>query len=121
MNISLTPETEHLLQMFIILSSVLLIPVVVGLIVIAFKFAFLLHSASEFLAFASNELTPVIQDLRSIADRLENISQKASSGVEDLGNTLTQAGPLLKGGMAKATSGLSSLLAGIGRSFLRSS
>ena len=101
MNISLTPETEHLLQFFIILSSVLIIPVVVGLIVISFKLAFLIHSASDFLAFATHELSPLIQDLRSIADRLENMSERASSGVEDIGNTLNQAGPLLKTGVSK--------------------
>jgi hypothetical protein len=113
----LTAGTEQLLQIFIVLAAVLLIPVAVGLMVVLFKLAFLIHSTSEFLRLASYELAPVIKDLRRLADQLEHMGHKASSSVQELGAGLSQAQPLLKKGFGSISQGASAILSGIGRSF----
>lgn len=114
-------ETEQLLQLFIILSAVLLIPVTVAFIVVLFKLAFLIHSTSEFLTFAANELSPVLKDIRLLATHFEEIGQRASSAVKDIGNVVSQTTPLVKQGANKLVNNILSVLSGINRSFERSS
>ncbi len=117
---SFTPGTEHLLQVFIILCGVLFIPVAIGLLVVLFKLAFLLHSASELLTFVSCELTPLVKELRSTVDHIENIGQKASSGVRDIENGIESVKPVVQSGFHNLKVVTSALVSGISRSFERS-
>lgn len=113
------PATEQLLQLFIIVSGVLLVPVVVGLLLVLFKLAFLLHSTQQLLTVASYEMAPLVKQLRLVVDHLEDIGQRTSSGVQEIGNSIHQAGPLLKRGMGQVRLGASALLTGLSRSFQR--
>jgi hypothetical protein len=114
---NLAPGTEYLLQIFIILSGVLLIPLVVSLIVVIFKLAFLVHSASDFLAFASSELTPILRELRSTADHVESISQKAALRVQDINNSIESARPTVEKSIQKTKSFTKAVFTGVLRSF----
>ncbi len=116
---TLAPGTEHLLQLLILTSIVLLIPVFVGVTVVLFKLAFLIHSTSDFVNFASNELTPVVKELRLTVDHLETMGHRASSGMQDMGQTLQSVRPLVKTGVARTKTFASALISGLKRSFDR--
>jgi len=111
---TLSPETEHLLQQFIFLSGILLIPVAIALLVVLFKAAFLIHSTSDFVRVASNELTPLMQDLRLMVANLEQAGQSASSGIHSFGDSIHSLGPALKQGLDKARVGVAALLSNLG-------
>ncbi len=119
--LALTPGTEHLLQILIILSAVLLIPVAVGLIIVLFKVAFLVHSTSEFVRVAIYELMPVVKELRLMVANLETMTDKAAAGMQELGNALHNTSPILKRGVAQVKSGTNALISGIARSFGKAS
>jgi hypothetical protein len=114
-----TPGTEQLLQGLIILSGLLMIPVIVGVMVVLFQLAFLIHSTSEFLTFASYELGPMVKDIRQMVGHLEEIGERTSSGVQELGNNLQHAAPILQRGLSRFKIGTSALISGITRSFGR--
>lgn len=116
---NLTTGTEQLLQVFIVLAGILLIPVVIGLVVVLFKLAFLIHSTSEFLRMASYELTPLVKELRLIVNHLEHIGKQASTGVQEVSNTLHHTGPALKKGLGQLKVGIGAIFSGISRSFER--
>lgn len=118
---TLSTETEQLLQWFIIIAGVLLIPVFIGISILLFKASFLLHSTSEFVRLASYELTPILKDLGRLSSNLGNISHKASSGVQELGSGIHHITPLVKKGLEKVKLGTSAVASGISRSFERSS
>lgn len=116
-----TPGTEQLLQVFIVLAAVLLIPVAVGFLLVLFKLAFLLHSVQEFVRIATYELTPLIKELRLIVDHLEDLGHKAAVSVQEIREGIHHAGPLLRKGIDQVRAGTSALVSGISRSFERSS
>lgn len=118
---TLTPETEHLLQIFILFAGILLVPVMVGVLVVLFKLAFLIHSSSEFLAAASSELSPLIKELRLMVGHLEDIGKQASSGMQGLGNSLSYTRPIVTGGLRRLRLGASAVVSGISRSFGKTS
>jgi len=112
---TLSPETEHLLQQFIFLSGILLIPVAIALLVVLFKAAFLIHSTSDLVRTASTELTPMMQDLRTMIANLEQAGQSASSGIHSFGDGIQSLGPVLMQGLDKARAGVATLLSSLGR------
>ncbi len=113
----LTAGTEQLLQILIIISMVLLVPVAVGLVVVLFKLAFLIHSAQDFMRFATGELAPMMKEARNLLIHLETIGHQASTGMLELGNALHQAAPAMRKGAEQVSAGAKSLLSGINRSF----
>lgn len=117
---TLTPETEQLLQWFIILSGILIIPVVVAALVVMFKLAFLIHSTSEFLTVARYELFPLIKEIRLTVDHVEDISQRASAGMKELSQGISQLRPLVSDGADRFKVGFEALVSGIKRSFRQS-
>ncbi len=113
----LSPGTEQLLQIFIGIAALLLIPVAVSLVVVLFKLAFLMHAVQELVRMVSYELVPLLKDVRSLANKLEVIGRSASNSVQGLGSTLQQIGPLLKEGIARLRTSISASVSGLGRSF----
>jgi hypothetical protein len=114
---TLSAGTEQLLQWLIIIAGVLLIPVGLGIIVVLFKLAFLIHSASDFLAFATYELSPVIKEIRKTVDHIGTIGERASVGAYEVSQGIKNTGPLVKSGLSKLKVGTWALVSGIGRSF----
>lgn len=116
-----TLESSQFVQGLYLLILVLAVPIAVGLLVVLFQLAFLLHSVTDFVRFVTYELTPVVKDIRALADSASRIGLKASAGVKGLENLVGQVGPCLKEGASRLKSSASAIFSGVGRSFFRSS
>ena len=114
------PHTEHLLQFFILTAGVLLIPVLIGLMVVVLQLAFLIHSTSEFVRFATGELLPVIRDVRLMMGNLNDVSLRVTSGIQEASQTLQQTGPLLKQGATQLQKRALAFFSGLQSTFSRS-
>lgn len=113
----LTPETEQTVRAFLMVAGGLLIPLAVILVVVLFQTAFLLKSLSECLSLARYEILPMIKELRLTADHVEEISYRASTGLRQVSDGLTQVRPMVEQSLIKAKHGARALVSGIARSF----
>lgn len=115
-----TLESSQFVQGLYLLILVLAVPIAVGLIVVLFQLAFLLHSVTDFVRFATYELTPVVKDIRALADSASRIGLKTAAGVKGLENLVGQVGPLVKEGATRLKHSASSIFSGVSRSLFRS-
>jgi hypothetical protein len=94
--VQLSSDTDYILRIVILTSGILLVPIGIAFLVLLFKLMFLLHSLSDFLKVIRYELTPVIQELRQVAENLGGLAGSTSEGFHKMARTVRLAGPYLK-------------------------
>lgn len=108
--VQLSPETDFYLRTFIIVAAVLAIPVVIAVCLLCFKAFLLLHNLTEFARVVRSELTPVLKDVRQIAEALEGVAAQASGNLKRLQNLANNVGPQLGQGVQNLVEKLQDIL-----------
>lgn len=104
--VHLTSDTELWFKVLLITATVLLVPLAtVGLIILV-KLMFLLHTMHEFLKQIRYEITPLLKEVRIVAEALGNVG----SSVMNNANKLKNLGSKLQPGFEKLGVSLKDLL-----------
>ena len=97
--VQLSPETEFYLRFFIITAAILAIPLAIAFCMVCLKTFLLIHNMTEFLQVIRMELTPVLKDIRNIAESLEDVVAQTNGNLQKLrimaSNMVNSVGPQL--------------------------
>ena len=107
--VHLTTDTEFWFRTLLIVATVLLIPLATIGLIILIKLMFLLHTVHDFLKQVRYEISPLLKEVRIVAEALGNVG----SSVMNNANKLKSLGQKLQPGFEKLGISLKDLLDGL--------